>query len=98
MPRRPDPTRPLIPQVPWQKGCHQSAPGAVDTAFLRGGTGRSHEDAPARLNPQSYGQFVPLGRIAQPQDVVGPILFLLSPAAAYMTGQTLYVNGGTFMI
>ena len=74
------------------------APGAVDTAFLRGGTGRSHEDAPARLNPQSYGQFVPLGRIAQPQDVVGPILFLLSPAAAYMTGQTLYVNGGTFMV
>ena len=74
------------------------APGAVDTAFLRGGTGRSHQDAPARLNPQSYGQFVPLGRIAQPQDVVGPILFLLSPAAAYMTGQTLYVNGGTFMV
>ena len=98
MPRRPDPTRPLIPQVPWQKGCHQSAPGAVDTAFLRGGTGRSHEDAPARFNPQSYGQFVPLGRIAQPQDVVGPILFLLNPAAAYMTGQTLYVNGGTFMV
>jgi NAD(P)-dependent dehydrogenase (short-subunit alcohol dehydrogenase family) len=30
--------------------------------------------------------------------VVGPILFLLNPAAAYMTGQTLYVNGGTFMV
>jgi hypothetical protein len=30
--------------------------------------------------------------------VVGPILFLLSPAADDMTGQTLYVNGGTFMI
>ena len=87
----------LIPQAPRQKGCHQSAPGAVDTAFLRGGTGRSYEDAPARLNLQSYGQFVPLGRIAQPQAVVGPILFLLSPATAYMTGQTSYVNG-TFMV
>lgn len=73
------------------------APGAVDTAFLRGGTGRSDESAPARVNPQSYGQVVPLGRIAQAQDVVDPILFLLSPAAAYMTGQTLHINGGTYM-
>lgn len=73
------------------------APGAVDTAFLRGGTGRSDESAPARVNPQSYGQVVPLGRIAQPQDVVDPILFLLSPASAYMTGQTLHINGGTYM-
>jgi len=73
------------------------APGAVDTAFLRGGTGRSDEAAPSRVDPQSYGQVVPLGRIAQPQDVVDPILFLLSPAAAYMTGQTLHINGGTYM-
>jgi 3-oxoacyl-[acyl-carrier protein] reductase len=32
-----------------------------------------------------------------PEDVTGPILFLLSEAAAYVTGQTLHVNGGTFM-
>jgi 3-oxoacyl-[acyl-carrier protein] reductase len=38
-----------------------------------------------------------LGRIAQPLDVVQPILFLLSPASAYMTGQTLHINGGTYM-
>jgi 3-oxoacyl-[acyl-carrier protein] reductase len=40
---------------------------------------------------------VPLGRIAVPADVVGPIVFLLSTASAYMTGQTLHVNGGTYM-
>jgi 3-oxoacyl-[acyl-carrier protein] reductase len=73
------------------------APGAVDTAFLRGGTGRSAEDDAPRVDPASYGQFVPLGRIAQPADVVGPLLFLLSPASSYMTGQTLHVNGGTYM-
>lgn len=73
------------------------APGAVDTAFLRGGTGRSDESAAPRVDPQSYGQVVPLGRIAEPMDVVQPIVFLLSPGAAYMTGQTLHINGGTYM-
>lgn len=73
------------------------APGAVDTAFLRGGTGRSDESGAARVDPASYGQVVPLGRIAQPMDVVQPVLFLLSPAAGYMTGQTLHINGGTYM-
>jgi 3-oxoacyl-[acyl-carrier protein] reductase len=73
------------------------APGAVDTAFLRGGTGRSDEAGQARVDPASYGQVVPLGRIAQPMDVVQPILFLLSPGASYMTGQTLHINGGTYM-
>jgi len=73
------------------------APGAVNTAFLRGGTGRSDESAAPRVDPSAYGQVVPLGRIAEPLDVVQPILFLLSPASAYMTGQTLHINGGTYM-
>ena len=73
------------------------APGAVDTAFLRGGTGRSDEQEAPTFNPSNYGQFVPLGRIAKPQDIVGPVMFLLSDAAGYMTGQTLHVNGGTYM-
>ena len=73
------------------------APGAVDTAFLRGGTGRSDEQTPSSLDPSSYGQVVPLGRIAEAKDIVGPVMFLLSEAAAYMTGQTLHVNGGTYM-
>lgn len=39
-------------------------------------------------------QRIPLGRIADPKDVVGPVLFFASPAAAFVTGQTLYVDGG----
>jgi 3-oxoacyl-[acyl-carrier protein] reductase len=39
----------------------------------------------------------PLGRIATPQDVTGPVLFLASDWSAFMTGQTLYVDGGMVM-
>lgn len=72
-------------------------PGAVDTAFLRGGTGRSAEDAPSTLDVAAYGAMIPLKRIAVPEDVVGPVLFLLGPDSAYMTGQVLWVNGGAYM-
>jgi NAD(P)-dependent dehydrogenase (short-subunit alcohol dehydrogenase family) len=37
---------------------------------------------------------IPLGRIAEVEDVVGPTLFFLSDAAAFVTGQILYVDGG----
>lgn len=36
----------------------------------------------------------PLQRFGQPQDIAGPVLFLCSPAASYITGQTLPVDGG----
>lgn len=73
------------------------APSAVETAFLRGGTGRSDESAPSRFDTAGYGAAIPMGRIAQPDDITGPILFLLSDAAAYVTGQILHVNGGAYM-
>jgi NAD(P)-dependent dehydrogenase (short-subunit alcohol dehydrogenase family) len=37
---------------------------------------------------------IPLGRIADPKDVVGAVLFFAAPAAAFVTGQVLYVDGG----
>lgn len=73
------------------------APSAVDTAFLRGGTGRSAEDEPARIDIDAYTNAIPLKRIAVASDVTGPILFLLSKHAAYVTGQVLHINGGAFM-
>jgi 3-oxoacyl-[acyl-carrier protein] reductase len=39
----------------------------------------------------------PLGRIATPEDVTGPVLFLASHWSGFMTGQTLYVDGGLVM-
>jgi NAD(P)-dependent dehydrogenase (short-subunit alcohol dehydrogenase family) len=77
--------------------CNVVAPGAVDTAFLRGGTGRSDEAGQATIDVAAYGAMVPLKRIAVADDIVGPILFLLGPGSRYMTGQSLWVNGGAYM-
>ena len=70
------------------------APGAVDTAFLTGGTGRTPKRG--RLDAQQYAAQNPLGRLGTAADMVGPMMFMLSPSAAYMTGQTLHVNGGSW--
>jgi NAD(P)-dependent dehydrogenase (short-subunit alcohol dehydrogenase family) len=37
---------------------------------------------------------IPLGRLGEPDDFVGPLLFLLSPASNFVTGQIVYVDGG----
>ena len=68
------------------------APGAVDTVFLHGGAGR--EGARATLDTQALAAAIPMGRIAMPADVAGPILFLCGPGSVYMTGQVLWINGG----
>lgn len=73
------------------------APGAVDTAFLRGGTGRSDEARKASIDAEAYARLVPLGRMAVVDDVVGPIRFLIGADSRFMTGQTLWVNGGQYM-
>ena len=40
---------------------------------------------------------IPLGRAGTPEDIAGAVSFLVSPAAAYVTGTTVHVNGGMFM-
>ncbi|HEX4359485.1 MAG TPA: SDR family oxidoreductase, partial [Pseudonocardia sp.] len=41
-----------------------------------------------------YLQRVPLGRVGEPEDIAAAVLFLSSPGGAYITGQTLAVDGG----
>lgn len=64
-------------------------PGITDTVQPRG-----HQ-----TEEQIYAQAqrIPLGRIGQPEDLVGTALFLASDAAAFITGQTIIVNGGSIM-
>jgi len=38
-----------------------------------------------------------MARLGAPEDVAGAVLFLVSPQAAYITGETLHVNGGMYM-
>ena len=55
-----------------------------------GGIFRGHSD---NFN-RRYAAKVPLGRMATEDDIVGPVLFLASDAARYITGQVLMVDGG----
>ncbi|HTW98627.1 MAG TPA: SDR family NAD(P)-dependent oxidoreductase [Acidimicrobiales bacterium] len=65
------------------------APGMVDTPML---SGYSEEQRRAITGT------IPLGRFATPGEVADVIAFLLSDAARYITGQTINVNGGQFML
>lgn len=64
------------------------APGIVHTPMH----GRPAEETEAR-----HGGLIPLGRIGQPEDIVGATVFLASDAASYITGQVVHVNGGMVM-
>lgn len=71
------------------------APGVIETPFLQGGTGRAQKKS--GLDVKHFLGGVPLQRLGQPEDIAAPLLYLLSPAASYLTGQTLHVNGGSHM-
>lgn len=63
------------------------APGAIATA-------RTAAEAPDY--DATWARVTPLRRVGTPQDLTGPLLFLISDAAAFVTGQTLWVDGGAF--
>ena len=64
------------------------APGFIDTDMTRA---LSDEQRGSMINQ------VPLQRLGTPEDIAQAVLFLASPAAAYITGETLHVNGGMHM-
>jgi 3-oxoacyl-[acyl-carrier protein] reductase len=45
-----------------------------------------------------YHNSVPLGRLAEPEDIADVVAFLVTDAARYITGQTIHVNGGQIMV
>ncbi len=64
------------------------APGFIDTDMTRA---LSSDQTQALLTQ------IPLGRLGQADDIASAVVFLASPAGAYVTGTTLHVNGGMFM-
>jgi NAD(P)-dependent dehydrogenase (short-subunit alcohol dehydrogenase family) len=61
------------------------------------GMTRTHFSQPIWANPEIERQLVsriPMGRLAETDDIVGTVLFLCSDAAKYLTGQNIYVDGG----
>lgn len=64
------------------------APGFIDTDMTRS---LSDEQRTSLL------QQIPLARLGTPEDVAAAVVYLSSPAGAYLTGQTLSVNGGMYL-
>ena len=65
------------------------APGFIDTDMTR--------DLPEEQRNKLL-QHIPLGRLGQADDIAAAVAFLASPRAAYITGETLHVNGGMLMV
>jgi len=64
------------------------APGFIDTAMTQ---------ALSEQVRQDLAKQIPLGRLGSSEDVANAVRFLASPAAAYITGQVIHVNGGMYM-
>lgn len=64
------------------------APGFIDTDMTRSMSAEQR----AELTRQ-----IPMERLGAPEDVAAAVVFLVSPQAAYITGETLHVNGGMYM-
>jgi 3-oxoacyl-[acyl-carrier protein] reductase len=64
------------------------APGFIDTDMTR----VLSEEQRTQLQGQ-----IPMGRLGAAEDIAAAVLFLASPQAAYITGETLHVNGGMYM-
>jgi 3-oxoacyl-[acyl-carrier protein] reductase len=64
------------------------APGFIDTDMTRA--------LPEAARDALLGN-IALGRLGRPEEIAGAVAFLASPAAAYVTGTTLHVNGGMYM-
>jgi 2-hydroxycyclohexanecarboxyl-CoA dehydrogenase len=69
-------------------------PGLTETPLLQG----IREQSPKSERViEAVTRAIPLGRVGQPEDVAGAVVYLASPAADYVTGQTLSVSGGLTM-
>jgi NAD(P)-dependent dehydrogenase (short-subunit alcohol dehydrogenase family) len=71
------------------------APGTIDTEFAAGTM--NAEERRARLAKRAQDR-IPMKRLGQPEDLVGAAIFLCSEEAAYITGQTLVVDGGILLV
>lgn len=82
----------LVRALAVELGGQNIAVNAVVPGFIRKDAGAHRAIDPAALQAQAAK--IPLGRIGLPEEVAAAVAFLASPAASYITGQALHVNGG----
>src|SRR4029079_18352247 len=82
----------LIRQHAVELSAHGITVNGVAPTVVRGEMG-AHWLADAATREHILAR-MPLGRVAEPEDVVGPTLFFCSPGASFITGQILTVDGG----
>ena len=70
------------------------APGFIDTRMARLSDGSHEHETEVFKTVYLKHRKIPLGRAGKPEDIAGPACFLVSPEAAYITGQILTVDGG----
>lgn len=83
----------LVKTLAAEWGRHGIRANAVAAGSIETNMGSSNTGEQAGWQRAFFAR-TPLGRTGQPQDVASAILFLCSPAAAYITGETLMVDGG----
>ena len=81
-----------LERAPYNIHVNAIAPGPTLTDFNRKFFEDNPEDLKARI------QSMPLGRMGQPVDHVGMAILLASPASDFITGQTIFVDGGSILI
>jgi len=69
-------------------------PGLTETPMLRGFMGRNSTDDQAAETQKRFVGMIPMGRVAQAEDIANLALFLGSDESAYITGQAIAVDGG----
>jgi NAD(P)-dependent dehydrogenase (short-subunit alcohol dehydrogenase family) len=73
------------------------APHAINVNVVAPTFVRTEQVAKMLADPTFYANLIariPLGRIGEPEDVMAAVLFLVAPASNFITGQTLYLDGG----
>jgi 2,3-dihydro-2,3-dihydroxybenzoate dehydrogenase len=80
--------------APYGIRCNVVAPGSTDTAMQRALWTPDGPSAVIAGDPSTFRTGIPLGRIAEPEDIADAVLFLVSDRARHITLHDLYVDGG----
>ena len=75
----------------------QLAPSGITVNLIAPGFVKKDKDAHVAISPETLNKLVaevPMGRVAEPEEIASAVAFCASSEASYITGQVIHVNGG----